>query len=63
MHPWLKIVSQLWNMLKKSHKRILHQDKTPKTIDIQNEIVEWKLMNRSQGVSISSWEVLIKNVA
>ena len=47
-------------MPNKSHKNTFHQGKYQKKVEIKNAIVEWILMNLSLGVSISSWEVIIK---
>ena len=60
MYQWLENkLSRLLVMSNKSHKSTLHQKKTEK-VDIENVIVEWILINWSLGVSISSWEVIIK---
>ena len=31
-----------------------------KTDEVENEIVGWILINRSLGISVSSWELIIK---
>ena len=61
MYQWLKNnLSRLLVIFNKSHKNTLHQGKKSETVEIENAIVEWILMNWLQGVSISSWEVIIK---
>ena len=57
---WRDKLPELLAISNKSHKSTLHPGRKPETVDIENEIVEWILMNRSRGVSISSWEVIIK---
>ena len=47
-------------MPKKSYKSTLCQDKNPETVDVEDEIVELILMNRSLGVSISTRKIIIK---
>ena len=47
-------------MTNKSEKSTLHQVREPDTDDIENDIAEWILMNRSIRVSISTWQVIIK---
>ena len=32
----------------------------PETDDIDDEIVEWLLMNRKLGITVTSWEVIVK---
>ena len=34
--------------------------KKAETDEVENEIVDWILINRSLGISVSSWEVIIK---
>ena len=61
MYQWLKNkLSQLLVMSNKSHNSTLHQGEKNKKLDIENVIGELILMNWSLGVSISSWEVIIK---
>ena len=38
----------------------MHSDKKPETDDIDDEIVEWILMNRKLGITVTSWEVIVK---
>ena len=60
IRDWRDKLPELLAISNKSHKSTLHPGRKPETVDIENEIVEWILMNRSLGVSISSWEVIIK---
>ena len=39
---------------------IMHSGKKPETDDIDDEIVEWILMNRKLGITVISWEVIVK---
>ena len=34
--------------------------KKAETDEVENEIVDWILINRSLGISVSSWEVIIQ---
>ena len=47
-------------MSDKSIKSTLHHGRKAETDEVENEIVGWILINRSLGVSVSSWEVIIK---
>ena len=47
-------------MSDKSIKSILHHGRKAETDEVENKIVHWILINRSLGISISSWEVIIK---
>ena len=44
----------------KSIKSTLHHGRKAETDEVENEIVDWILINRSLGISVSSWEVIIK---
>ena len=46
-------------MSNKSHK-VHFIKKKSETIEFENAIIEWILMNWSQGVSISLWEIILK---
>ena len=47
-------------MSDKSIKSIFHHGRIAETDEVENEIVDWILINRSLGISVSSWEVIIK---
>ena len=47
-------------MSDKSIKSTLHYGGKAETDEVENEIVDWILMNRSLGISVSSWELIIK---
>ena len=47
-------------MSDKSIKSTLHHGRKAETGGVENEIVDWKLINRSFGISESSWELIIK---
>ena len=44
----------------KSTKMIMHSGKKPETEEIDDEIIEWILMNRKLGIAVTSWEVIVK---
>ena len=48
-------------MSDKSIKSSFHHGRKAETDEVENEIVDWILINRSQGISVSSWEVIIKS--
>ena len=55
--------NQFQNLIVQSNKltkMIMHSDKKPETYYIDNEIVEWILMNRKLGITITSWEGIVK---
>ena len=47
-------------MSDKSIKSTLHHGRKSETNEVENEIVNWILMNLSLGIFVSSWEVIIK---
>ena len=47
-------------MSDKSIKNTLDHGKKAETDEVENEVVDWILINRSLGISVSSWEVIIK---
>ena len=47
-------------MSDKSIKSTLHHGRKAETDEVENEVVDWILMNRSLGISVSSWELIIK---
>ena len=47
-------------MSHKSIKSTPHHGGKIETDEVENEIIDWILMNRSLGISVSSWEVIIK---
>ena len=47
-------------MADKSIKSTLHHGRKAETDEVENEIVDWILINRSLGISVSSWKVIIK---
>ena len=58
----LKKKKQLPEFLKMSDKFIkstLHHGGKAETDEVENEIVGWILINRSFGINVSSWEVII----
>ena len=42
------------------YQSTLHHGRKDETDEVENEIVGWILINRSLGISVSSWEVIIK---
>ena len=57
---WIQNLLELIASENKSKKFTVHSGKKAETDSIEAEIVEWILMNRSLGVAVSSWEVIIK---
>ena len=55
-----KTVTGVTKMSDKSIKSTLHHARKAETDEVENEIVDWILINRSLGISVSSWEVIIK---
>ena len=57
-----KKVAGVTKMSDKSIKSTPHHGRNAETDEVENEneIVGWILMNRSLGISVSSWEVIIK---
>ena len=47
-------------MSDKSIKSTLHYGRKAETDEVENKIVDWILINRSLGISVSSWELIIK---
>ena len=57
---WKKQLPKLLKMADKSIKSTLHHGRKAETDEVENKIVGWILINRSLGVSVSSWELIIK---
>ena len=57
---WREHLPELTKVSSKSMTKTLHKDKKANTKDIEDELVEWILMNRSLGIAVTSWEVIIK---
>ena len=55
-----KQLPELLKMSDKSIKSTLHHGRKAETDEVENEIVDWILINRSLGISVSLWEVIIK---
>ena len=53
-------VPELTKVPSKSMTKTLHKGKKANTKDIEDELVEFILMNRSLGIAVTSWEVIIK---
>ena len=60
IRKWRNQYRDLIIQLNKSTKIIMHSCKKPETDDIDDEIVEWILMNRKLGITVTSWEVIAK---
>ena len=56
---WKKQLPELLKMSDKSIKSTLHE-RIAETDQVENEIVDWILINKSLGTSVSSWEIIIK---
>ena len=55
-----KTVAEVTKMSDKSIKSTPHHGRNAETEEVENEVVDWILMNRSLGISVSSWELIIK---
>ena len=55
-----KQLPELLKLSDKSIKSTLHHGRKAENDEVENKIVGWILINRSLGVSVSSWEVIIK---
>ena len=55
-----KTVAGVTKMSDKSIKSTPHHGRNAETDEVENEVVDWILMNRSLGISVSSWELIIK---
>ena len=55
-----KTVAGVTKMSDKSIKSILDHGRKAETDEVENEIVGWILINKSLGISVSSWELIIK---
>ena len=59
IRKWKNQFKDLIVQSNKSTKMIMHSGKKPETDDINDEIVEWILMNRKLGITVTSWEVIV----
>ena len=55
-----KQLPELLKLSDKSIKSALHYGRKAETEKEENEIVDWILINRSLGISVRSWELIIK---
>ena len=55
-----KQLPELLKMAGKSTKSTLFHGRKAETDEVENEIVGWMLINRSLGISVSSWELIIE---
>ena len=53
-----KQLPELLKMSDKSIKSTPHHGRKAETDEVENEIVDWILINRSLGISVSLWEVI-----
>ena len=60
IRSWKSQLPDLITQTNKSTKMIMHSGKKPETEGIDDEIVEWILMNRKLGIAVTSWEVIVK---
>ena len=58
---WMNQLSELNATESKSNKYTTHPEKR-ETNNIEAEIVEWILMNRSLLIAVNSWKVIIKKL-
>ena len=57
---WKKQLPELLKMSEKSIKSTLDHGRKAETDEVESEIVGWILINRSLGINVSSWELIIK---
>ena len=57
---WTKQLPELLKMADKSIKNTLHHERKAETDEVENQIVDWILINRSLGTSVNLWEIIIK---
>ena len=57
---WTKQLPELLKMTDKSIKITLHHGRKAETDEVENQIVDWILINRSLGTSVNLWEIIIK---
>ena len=57
---WTKQLPELLKMADKSIKNTLHHWRKAETDEVENQIVDWILINRSLGTSVNLWEIIIK---
>ena len=55
-----KTVAGVTKMSDKSIKSTPHHGRNTETDEVENEVVDWILINRSLGINVSSWELIIK---
>ena len=55
-----KKVVGVTKMSDKSIKSTIHHGRKAETDEVENEIIGWILINRSLGISVISWELIIK---
>ena len=60
IRSWKSQLPDLITQTNKSTKMIMHSGKKPETEEIDDEIIEWILMNRKLGIAVTSWEVIVK---
>ena len=60
IRKWREQLPELTKVSSKSMTKTLHKGKMANTKDIEDELVEWILMNRTLGIAVTSWEVIIK---
>ena len=60
IRKWIQQLPELTQVSVKSKTKTLHKGKKAYTKDIEDELIEWILMNRALGIAVTSWEVIIK---
>ena len=55
-----KTVAGVTKNVRQIYQKYSSSWKKSRTDEVENEIVDWILINRSLGISVSSWEVIIK---
>ena len=57
---WKKQLPGLLKLSDKSIKSTLQHGRKAETDEVENEIVDWILINRPLRIYVSSWEVLLR---
>ena len=55
-----KTVAGVTKNVRQIYQKYSSSWKKAETDEVENEIVDWILINRSLGISVSSWELIIK---
>ena len=57
---WNKTVAGVNKNVRQIYQKYSSSWRKAETDEVENEVVDWILINRSLGIYLSSWEVIIK---